>query len=93
MNTENMTVGTPVVGPMVTMVAYNEDYILAECKKPVQNIRQWRNWVQRYYYIVEIASETVTGPYTEGKFEEACSLMEIPGLAWKSVESLERTEI
>lgn len=92
METDDMTVGTPTGGKMVTEVAYNEDYILEKCKEPADSISEWRNLFKRYYYIVDVKEGKTTGPYEKSDFETACEEMGIPSLDWKNVDGLERAE-
>ncbi len=90
---EDMMIGTPVAGKIVTKVACNEDYILAKCRQPVETITEWRNYFTRAYYIVDVKSKEAAGPYKKSDFEAACEDMGIPGLDWQSVNSLERVDL
>lgn len=92
METEDMTIGTPVTSGIAEEAAYDEDYILVKCRLPVENIGEWRNYFKKYYYIVDVNEEKVSGPYEKAEFEEACEQMEAPSLDWQSVDSLERIE-
>ena len=92
MEAEDMMIGTPLTNGIAEETAYDEDYILVKCRLPVENIGEWRNYFKKYYYIVDINEEKVSGPYEKAEFEEVCGQTEIPSLDWKSVDSLERIE-
>lgn len=88
----DFTVTTPVVEPAVTKVAINNDYIMVQRKDVISKFKDLSKIFKRYYYIVKLTSEQITGPYSKEDFEMECTKMGISDVRWKNVNSLKKQD-
>ena len=71
---------SPVVGALIWKAAFNEDFI---CLQQVDEPAVGEDVPIEptvYYYIVEVSSGTVYGPYANPEYDEQCKALAISGL-------------
>ena len=83
---------TPVIKPIVTAVAYNEDYILVKRKDIIDSFSDLKKLFQRDYYIFDVNKRHVAGPYEKKDFEKKCKKLKISDITWKDVSNLKKQE-
>lgn len=82
---EDFTGGTPVVGPVITKISYNEEYLLLKVKEPSKVF-------ERNYYIVIVESKEVLGPFSEEDFREALKERNVTDITWQDIDDLPKME-
>lgn len=92
---EDFTGGAPVVGPVITKVSCNEEYLLLKVKEPVDQIESFKDLKEifkRSYYIVTIESKEDSGPLSKEDFEKALEENQISEVVWQDVHDLPKME-
>jgi len=85
---ENEYLSDAVVGPFITEVAYNDDYIFVK-KVDAPKESRYLDTTNPEYYIVDVASGEVTGPLTHNEYSEEVELFNFQiELEWHKTTNL-----